>query len=67
MKVRTDMCDIQTAWEIQSQYPDLKHDPKCSSVPGWDPMSGPGFLCDCNAVYEKWQELAGQSEVPNEK
>lgn len=29
------------------------HD-RCSSVPGWDPMSGPYFLCDCDALPAEW-------------
>jgi hypothetical protein len=62
MEVRTDMCDFPTAWEIQRRYPDLEHGQKCSCVPGWHPLSGPGLLCDCNAVYEKWQELKEQQE-----
>ena len=56
--IRTDMLDFPTAWRIQEEMT-LSHDPKCSSVPGWHPLSGPGFLCDCGAVEAKWREIVG--------
>lgn len=47
--------DYPTAWAIQKEVgPDLEHHPRCSSVPGWSPISGPGFLCDCGAVEREW-------------
>lgn len=47
--------DFPTAWKIQREVgASLKHHPRCSSVPGWDPISGPAFLCDCGAVELEW-------------
>mgnify|MGYP006056778659 CR=1 FL=1 len=48
--------DYPTAWAIQAEVgPSLPHHPRCSSVPGWSPISGPGFLCDCGAVEAEWE------------
>lgn len=48
--------DFPTAWAIQREVGEtLDHDPRCSSVPGWHPLSGPGFLCDCGAVGREWE------------
>lgn len=44
------------AWKIQDST-DLKHDERCSSVPGWHPMSGPAFLCDCHAVDQYYDQV----------
>lgn len=50
--------DYPTAWAIQKSHGnELEHHPRCSSVPGWDPLSGPGFLCDCGAVEDEWKRL----------
>lgn len=55
-----DFLDFPTAWAIQKNHgAELKHDPRCSSVPGWNPLSGPGFLCDCGAVTKEWERLQG--------
>lgn len=46
-----DFTDFPTAWAVQRHFGErLTHHPRCSSVPGWDPISGPAFLCDCGAV-----------------
>jgi hypothetical protein len=48
--------DYPTAWAIQKEVsPALDHDPRCSSVPGWHKLSGPGLLCDCGAVEREWE------------
>lgn len=48
--------DYPTAWAIQKEVGEsLDHHPKCSSVPGWSPISGPGLLCDCGAVEREWE------------
>lgn len=53
-----DYPDYPTAWAIQHSHgKTLPHHPRCSSVPGWDPISGPGFLCDCGAVVEEWKRI----------
>jgi hypothetical protein len=55
--------DFPTAWEIQKTVgPTLDHHPRCSSVPGWDPMSGPGLLCDCGAVRTEWERRKAGKE-----
>lgn len=59
--IRTDMLDFPTAWQIQERG-GLEHAPRCSSVPGWHPMSGPGLLCDCGAVTRRWRELTRKVE-----
>lgn len=47
--------DFPAAWKIQNEKGDkLDHHPKCSSVPGHHPLSGPAFLCDCKAVENEW-------------
>ena len=57
--MRTDMLDFPTAWAIQREMrPELnpeQHHRRCSSVPGWSPISGPGLLCDCGAVVREWE------------
>jgi hypothetical protein len=59
------LLDYPTAWAIQNEVgPTLTHHPRCSSVPGWDPMSGPGLLCDCGAVEQEWKRRKeGQNET----
>lgn len=53
-----DYPDYPTAWAIQKDRGEvLNHHPRCSSVPGWDPISGPGLLCDCGAVVSEWERL----------
>ena len=48
--------DFPTAWAIQKEVGEqLQHDPRCSSVPGWHPFSGPGLLCDCGAIRDEWE------------
>lgn len=50
--------DYPTAWAIQNDRGErLEHHENCSSVPGWDPLSGPGFLCDCGPVRDEWKRL----------
>lgn len=46
--------DFPTAWAIQDAG-GLTHNPRCSSVPGWHPLSGPALLCDCGAVEREWK------------
>ncbi len=53
--IRDDMLDFPTAWAIQRRG-GLEHHSRCSCVPGWDPISGPGFLCDCGAIVKEWKE-----------
>lgn len=53
-----DYPDFPTAWAMQhDRGKRLSHNPKCSSVPGWHPLSGPAFLCDCGAVEAEWHRL----------
>lgn len=52
-----DFCDFPTAWAIQ-EHADLTHHPRCSSLPGWHPLSGSGLLCDCGAVVKEWERRA---------
>ena len=33
----------------------LDHAPRCSSIPGWHPISGPALLCDCGAIVREWE------------
>ena len=54
--IKPDILDYPTAWAIQREG-GLEHHPRCSCVPGWDPISGPSFLCDCGAVIEEWKRL----------
>lgn len=46
--------DFPTAWAIQNRG-GLEHHPRCSSVSGWHPLSGPALLCDCGAVRREWE------------
>ena len=56
-----DFIDFPTAWAIQNTMNEhLEHDPKCSSVEGWHPLSGPAFLCDCGAVIRTWGKITGK-------
>lgn len=68
--MRTDFLDYPTAWAIQNEVgPTLDHHPHCSSVPGWHPMAGPAFLCDCDAVKLEWErrvQLIDGSNAPEE-
>lgn len=65
--VRTDTLDYPTAWAIQKDRGTrLDHHPRCSSVPGWDPISGPGFLCDCGAIVREWERICGEHQ-PKER
>lgn len=50
-----DFIDYPTAWAIQKAG--VEHGERCSSVPGWNPISGPMFLCDCGAVEQRWVEI----------
>lgn len=59
--VREDMLDFPTAWRIQKETT-LEHLPNCSSVPGWHPMAGPAFLCDCGSVQLAWEVLCRQQQ-----
>lgn len=53
-----DYLDFPTAWHIQKKHlTEADHNPKCSSVPGWHPLSGPGLLCDCGAVQKAWERI----------
>lgn len=59
-----DYPDFPTAWAIQHDHgTSLTHHPRCSSVPGWDPISGPSFLCDCGAVEQEWKRLRALLEL----
>lgn len=43
------------AWEIQHTVgSSLDHAPKCSSVAGHHPLSGPHLLCDCGAIEREF-------------
>lgn len=55
-----DFLDFPTAWRIQRERPGLDHHPRCSSVPGWDPISGPAFLCDCGAIQREFRLMRGE-------
>lgn len=51
--------DYPTAWAIQHEVGDqLDHHERCSSVPGWSAISGPGLLCDCGAIVREWERRA---------
>jgi hypothetical protein len=53
--------DFKKAWAIQrARGNKLMHQPRCSSVPGWDKLSGPTFLCDCGAIVAEWQKIRGK-------
>lgn len=67
MKRCPNYIDYPTAWAIQRERgTTLPHHPKCSSVPGHDPLSGPGFLCDCGAVEREWQRIREDMVVDRE-
>lgn len=58
--------NFPTAWAIQNEG-GLEHHPRCSCVPGWHPMSGPAFLCDCGAVRAEWcKRLAARARQMRE-
>ena len=62
-----DFLDYQMAWAIQREVGDtLTHHPRCSSVPGWDPISGAGFLCDCGALETEWKRLRKLASEPSD-
>ena len=55
--------DFPTAWAIQREMGDkLDHASRCSSVPGWHPMSGPHFLCDCGAVKREFERRQREAD-----
>lgn len=56
-----EMLDFPTAWAIQERG-GLEHHQRCSSVPGWHPLSGPGLLCDCGAVGAEWRALLARCQ-----
>jgi len=61
--MRFDMLDYPTAWEIQKSVgAQLHHDPRCSAVPGHDPISGPSFLCDCGAITLEWERRRAEAQ-----
>jgi hypothetical protein len=63
--VSLDYLDFPTAWAIQRERGSmLAHQARCSSVPGWDPISGPSFLCDCGAIRDEWKRLREQARAP---
>lgn len=48
--------DYPTAWKIQREVgASLVHHPRCSSVPGWSAISGPGLLCDCGSIEREYE------------
>lgn len=49
-------CDYPAGWAIQ-QTRMIEHHPRCSSVPGWHPLSGPALLCDCGAIEKEFQRI----------
>jgi hypothetical protein len=60
-----DYPDFPTAWAIQHDRGEtLSHGERCSSVPGWSPISGPGFLCDCGALVTEWEKIAATEPRP---
>lgn len=60
--IRTDMLDFPTAWAIQERG-GIEHHPRCSSVPGWHSLSGPGLLCDCDAVPNAWKLAVERARI----
>lgn len=65
--MRTHMLDYPTAWAIQEDRgAKLEHHPKCSSVPGHDPISGPSFLCDCGAIKREWERLCAEQATSSD-
>lgn len=64
MSEREPYLTFGAAWEIQRTVgPSLDHDPKCSSVPGHHPFSGPALLCDCGAVEREWERRQGKTDL----
>ncbi len=63
--VREDLLDFPTGWRIQ-EGGGLSHDERCSSVPGWHPLSGPHLLCDCDAVPAEWRRRVGEQMTARE-
>lgn len=61
-----DFLDFPTGWRIQRERA-LEHHPRCSSVPGWDPISGPHFLCDCGAIQREFRLMRGEPPPPEPK
>lgn len=61
--------DYPTAWAIQKEVGEtLEHHPRCSSVPGWCSLSGPGILCDCGAVEREYERrLADTADKQGEQ
>lgn len=53
---RLDFIDYPMGWALQREIGTNSppHDPRCSCVEGWDPLSGPMFLCDCGAIKREW-------------
>lgn len=71
--VREDFIDYPTGFQIQDEIGTSSppHDPHCSCVEGWNPISGPGFLCDCEAVPTEWRfrvatQMVARGEDPSE-
>lgn len=64
-EIRLDVFDYPTAWELQERG-GLTHHEHCSSVPGWNPLSGPAFLCDCGAVERAWNDLRAAAGLGRE-
>jgi len=60
--VREDFLDFPTAWRIQEEG-SLHHNERCSSVPGWHPLSGPANLCDCDAVSAEWRRRVDEQQI----
>lgn len=57
--------DYPTAWALQREVGEkLDHHPRCSSVPGWDPLSGPGMLCDCGALLAEFKRRTEPTDAP---
>lgn len=64
LTVREDLLDYPTAWAIQEDRgTTLEHHPRCSSTPGWDPISGPSFLCDCGALTAEWGRMCREQQA----
>lgn len=53
-----DYIDFPTAWAIQRDRGfNLEHKEGCSSVPAYQSLAGPCFLCDCGALKKEWARL----------
>lgn len=63
--IRGDFLDVPTAWAIQEGKlgRPITHNEKCSSVPGWHPLSGPALMCDCGAVHDEWRRLVAEQQM----